>query len=166
MSSWTTILDAWIDRDSPWHAGLVTDFRDNIAYNSEHATRTGTNAAGVRLAYARGRTAFTVTIDGSGDGASTVTITYATDALDGDPNFLSSETPVFTYNLEQDGTGSAWSSFYAIAWNTGIQHFITTRADADETVAIQINIANSSDTSATVKGWVNWRADAIVASGE
>ncbi len=167
MSAWTVISGNAIDANSPWHEGLVEDFHDNISYNYERALRCGRNAVGVRLALARGRKAFTVSLDATGDGASTVTITYATDATDGDPNFLTSETPTFSYSLEQDsGGGVNWSEFFSNDWNEGFQHFIASRPDADEDMTIQINCANASGGSGTFAGWINWRAEALVASGE
>lgn len=102
---WTNINPNRLDADSPVDEDLTGDVADNELHNFEHALRVGTFATGVRLALARGATAFDVNLDGSGNGESVDAVVFATDALDGDPNFDSAPT-CLGIAFEELSTGS------------------------------------------------------------
>ncbi len=108
MAGWTDISASRKDADSPIDEDLIGDLDDNATYNHERAIRSGTHTTGVRTCMARGRTAF----DWSTTRVGTVSITFATDADDGDPNFLAA--PRVYATLAEDATSSQeWSSFSA-----------------------------------------------------
>jgi len=102
---YTDISAARTDADSDVDEDLMTDLADNDRHNFSHALRCGTFTTGVRRAFAGGTHDDTINTDGSGHGTSTGTITFASDAVDGPPNF--SATPLLlTLTAQELSTGA------------------------------------------------------------
>lgn len=159
--AYTDIPDTDIDADSDIDDAILEDLVENAEYNHDHAMRGGTHLVGVRLAVARGVTAFSDSISsGSQDG--TQAIVFATDAIDGDPNF--SEVPVFKYSMEEDGTGVAWSAFTQ-ATSDSWEHFVESGSQTSAGVTIRNTITGSSS-DGTFKANINWIAFGLVTAGE
>lgn len=108
MSNWTTIPDTDTDADSPLTESLLTDMKENCEYLFETAVRSGMHGAPhVRTALARGFVEASYSGGASDTGWQEVTITYATDSLDGDPNF--SGAPALAFGMTRYG-GTAWGA--------------------------------------------------------
>lgn len=111
MSDWTVIPDTDTDADSPLTESLLTDMKENSEYLFETMTRSGTHGAPhTRTAMARGVVTDSASTNGSGDTAwQEAAVSYATDSLDGDPDF--SVAPVITYGFyESTASATAWGS--------------------------------------------------------
>jgi len=169
MSDFTTISAGRRDVDSPVDEDLIDDIIENTEHNEEHAMRVGTYAVGVRRAWACGRmgattsTPWTFTTSAGGDGSTTVTVLYSTDAEDGDPNFLTGETPIVAFSLEENDDASSvpWLSTgfnMPIAW---IGH----GTNIDTGFTIEIGVENGQG-SIDYEGFVNWTATALVDTDE
>lgn len=109
MSNWTVIPDTDTDADSPLTEDLVTDIKENAEYLHERAVRAGTHTVPVRLAFARGVYIDTASTDGGGDtGIVTQAITFAAEAIDGDPNF--SVAPTVVVSIQESTAHDDWGS--------------------------------------------------------
>lgn len=163
MSSYTTITDGQVDAESPLDEDLMSELRDNTAYNYERALRVGTNTTGVRRAMACGRKAWSITCSGS-NGSTTVAITFSSDAEDGNPNFDSGATPVVLFSLEEDDTGAE------VDWGTNpadhVQAWIETGTLAYTGCTITIDVKNAAGATDVYNGFLHWMATAAVTSGE
>ena len=166
MSTWTTISDSRVDADSPVTESLVTDLRENTEYNHERAVRSGTHGAGVRVATAKGRTAFSDTTDGSGDVTTTASITYSTDADDSvDPNFSANVRPVWSLEEDSSGGNQAWVNFTSSGTDTLTAYVLDGTADDGLGFNVSVVFGGGAATTA-VAGFINWKVEGTVASGE
>ncbi len=157
MSSWVNIASAAIDVDSPITTTLLTNLRDNGAYNNERALRAGTHATGVRLAFARGKEAISDTSDGGGLANMTATVTFSSGSTDGNPNFTSA--PTVYVILEEDTAGASWL-MASQTWTVFLD-------DIPTTSGFTAQVRGSGVTNTTVyNGFVNWIAVGPVTSGE
>ena len=107
--AWTDIADSLINTNDWITSGVMTQLCDNEQYNYDTAVRTGTTAAGDenRLALARGRTKFEVAniahpFYTPGDDVGVAgNVVFATDSMDGDPNFKDeSWLPMVMFTIE------------------------------------------------------------------
>lgn len=145
---WTDISASRQDADSPIDEDLVGDIIANTEYNHDNAVRGGTHALGVRLAMARGRTAF------GGSSISTIDVVIDfTAGEDGVPNF--SDTPIVTTSIEEDTGGSSWGGVIAA-------HHIKGGTLSGTGCTVDINWGGT----AAYYGWVHWIAIGKVTSGE
>jgi hypothetical protein len=159
MSDFTNIASTRRDADSPVNESLIDDAIENTEYNRERALRCGTHGTGARMALARG----TVTFAATGLGADHLfsgTITFSSDADDGDPNF--SAAPRAYLALEEVTTGGydAWS-------NTIHPKYIAMQAGGISATQlfweVQFENPGASD---DISGIVHWEAIGPVTSGE
>ncbi len=156
MSNWTNIAAGSVDVDSPITTTLLTNLRDNGAYNNERALRSGTHATGVRLAFARGKEAISDTTDGGGLAKIVATITFSSGSTDGNPNFTS--VPTVYVCLEEDTIGAAWTDVHL--WHVFVD-------DIPTTSGFTATVFGSGLANTTVyNGFVNWIAVGPVTSGE
>lgn len=156
--SWTEIAATRYDQDSPEDEDLWGDIIANAAYNYDHALRCGIHATGARNCMAHGVVSFSDVTVGANK-AFTGTVTFATDAIDGDPNFSTPPTVILTLEQVTDATYEAWTpanSIYAYS-------AIVTARDVD-TFTYRIQFYNALDPD--LSGKLHWRAVARVTAGE
>ena len=142
----------------------MRQMRNRDSHNFEAGHRGGTFATPVRLAYASGTKAFTITIGGGlAYGNTSVALTYSSDCPEGEPNFDSSVgAPAYDISVEEDTSGGA------LDWTTAkvqVTPFYTTPSRTGDTFWI-VAMRRDGGTGGTVKGIAHWFMRAIVTSGE
>jgi hypothetical protein len=154
VGEYTKISAARQDADSPIDEDLIGDLSDHGDYNYDHATRAGTDAAGVRLAFARGTHSFTI----GNETLSSEAILFNT-ATDGDPNFASAPSVSITIR-EDSGSATAWTNIDSMA-----QLVEDTVTASDFDVSVRLNDGSAPATNA-YDGYIDWFAYGAVTSGE
>ena len=163
MGDYPTINSTRTDADSVPDEDLFDDLRLRGDYLFESQLRCGEDAdtSRVRLAYARGRTAFTDPTAAGGTIVVSGTIAYST-ATDGDPNF--SGVPAVIVSLESDDSGGSNE------WDQGADEIlVTVHVDYGTITTSQfdyvvkgINLDGAED----FDGFIHWQAIGPVTSGE
>jgi len=155
--AWTDISSSREDQDSPVDEDLMGDIIDNTEYNFDHAVRGGTHATGVRLAIARGYVQVLDTTVGA-DYKKTGTVTFSTDAADGNPNFDSSPFVWMTVReILGGGTYDTWSTaIYSVS------PYIEDVSPTDFDWCVQFH--NGGDPDIGFQLW--WMAIGAVTAGE
>jgi len=158
MSDYTIIANTSVDADSPIDEDLMLDLKENVEHNFEHAVRGGTFAAGVRLAIARGIISDNATTDGSGHCApQPTTVTFSSDSVDGNPNFLTA--PVVVAVLVEDTSGTAWPSTVSMIYMHNLTNISATGFTGEWKV---MNFTATTN----YKVFIHWIAVGFVNTGE
>lgn len=182
--AWTDVLDSEIATNDWISTGPVTKLVDNEQYNNDHGCRCGTDAVGVRLAIARGRTYFQCAnishpfYTASDDVGVAGNIDFATDSMDGNPNF--SSTPMVWFTIEdflEDGDNDTYwredpiiikqeseagaNKWYIVAYPPKFTK-LTGRTKTGFSYQIWFNTSDRRQ----ILGYVNWVAIGPVTTGE
>jgi hypothetical protein len=157
--SWVTLTSGQTDAESPVNDTIMDQIRDNEDYLFDSAVRGGTLTSPVRLAVARGEKtslsiAATTQTAGIYRGGTSVTITFATDADDGDPDF-SVQPRVYVQFKSQDADMT--STNYCL-----VTPFVY--SDSPTTAVVYLN--GWAPASTTITGNLYWTAIGIPQSGE
>ena len=160
MAAWTDITSTRVDADSPVDEDLVGDLNDNSKSLREQALRCGTNTTGVRLTLARGRFAANITLDGSGNGVDTNTITFSSSATDGDPNFSAAPTCLGLTFEESSVAGDEVGSPSEISLTINESGGVTA------TAANLVTVIRGGTTGVTINYYIHWAFVGPMTSGE
>jgi len=159
--SWVTLTSGQTDAESSINDTLMDQIRDNEDYLFDSAVRGGALTSPVRLALARGEKtglsiAATNQIGATGiyRGGTSVTITFATDADDGDPDF-SVQPRVYVQFYSQDADMT--STNYCL---------VTPFVYSDSTTTAVVYLNGWAPASTTISGNLYWTAIGIPQSGE
>lgn len=158
MSVWTSISSTRLDADSPIDEDLTTDLDDNAKSIRERQLRTGIHALGVRLALARGEKAASVAIS-SGLGTSIDTITFSSDATDGNPNFSAAPT-VLGLTFEELSTGVDIGTS-----DPAVSCYIEEGGPTTTTLAVVTSVQDAAN-DGTLNFLIHWAVVGPVTSGE
>lgn len=160
MGEYVKISSTRVDADSPIDEDLTADLSEHGDYNYDHGLRVGEDATPVRRVIAMGGDDFSDTSP-IANVRFTGTVTFSTDADDGDPNFLLGFVPNIQVSLFEDhNNGDYWqpsqliNSVHCGFWNntyTGFDWYVQ---------------FNNTAITPDIYGYIHWVAYGKPSAGE